>query len=290
MLNPDESLVKRAYHEAGRAWALYKLCSGLKQGDNPKAPLDDIDALMLYCKKFAGLSIDEELTNWRDVAEAWRATHSIFLGGYAAERIKWDITETPSMSEPEFEKSYYAMQWFWVDLDRDPDLEDIPGETLAALDQTIHSERIYWDVINELAQTLLEKRALPARETFEWLNRRVNPISLGVQDKNKSTEIHTENIRVMSQLASHAPVVDSIADLIQAADLDVFLFSCCLQSELYPFKCPACGHIMVYCRECDTLFPNLRDTSLAWLYFGFDKLLACPNCNYAFEQDFCSIF
>ena len=33
--------------------------------------------------------------------------------------------------------------------------------------------------------------------------------------------------------------------------------------EIVFIKCPSCAHIMAWCCECDTLFPNLRDPQLS---------------------------
>lgn len=37
------------------------------------------------------------------------------------------------------------------------------------------------------------------------------------------------------------------------------LFRCCGDEDLLPFRCRSCGHLMVLCHECDTLYPDLRD-------------------------------
>jgi hypothetical protein len=40
-------------------------------------------------------------------------------------------------------------------------------------------------------------------------------------------------------------------------DLEFRRFSCCGCEAPYPFKCPDCGRIMVFCYECDSLHGDL---------------------------------
>ncbi len=79
-------------------------------------------------------------------------------------------------------------------------------------------------------------------------------------------------------------------DTVQEKDLDFTRFGCCGDEDLYPFKCSACGHIMVFCYECDTLYPDLKDTRVINRDTNpFDPTLPafhCPNCGHEFEYYF----
>ncbi len=166
-------------------------------------------------------------------------------------------------------------------MDRKP--EQVLRETLDELDDALRNAERHWRMIDELAQLLLQKGELSTRETFEWITARVDLDDMVLQYEHKLRKTRGEYPG--GGFIAPRPVVKEKPDIIQESDLDSILFGCCGYTALHPFKCPLCGHIMVYCRECDTLFPNLRDTNQTWLYFGFDHLLTCPGCNYAFEQD-----
>lgn len=43
--------------------------------------------------------------------------------------------------------------------------------------------------------------------------------------------------------------------------LDGSVFSCCGNQDPYPFRCTNCGHAMVLCCECDSLYNELPDVS-----------------------------
>jgi hypothetical protein len=46
-----------------------------------------------------------------------------------------------------------------------------------------------------------------------------------------------------------------MAKFIQESDLDFSYLHCSGDEDLHPFCCcPRCGHIMVFCSECDTLY------------------------------------
>ncbi len=65
-------------------------------------------------------------------------------------------------------------------------------------------------------------------------------------------------------------------------------FHCCGDEDLYPFKCSQCGHIMVFCYECDTLYPDLSDPSQhhpCTLSPG-EPVFSCPSCSHPFEVHF----
>jgi len=183
MIDTDDKLSRRAYHEAGRALALYILCFDLAKG--AESPAEDITTLLRYCRRFAGLSVESDRTNWRDVAEFWRATHLVFLGGCAAERIKWKIVETPSLSDTEFEKAYYAQQWLWVDLDYNPSKEQIFAETMAGLSKATEKLDTHWKAINALVTTLLKKSELSAEETFQIITANIDSQKLAIEREKK---------------------------------------------------------------------------------------------------------
>jgi hypothetical protein len=66
-------------------------------------------------------------------------------------------------------------------------------------------------------------------------------------------------------------------------------FHCCGDEDLYPFKCSRCGHVMVFCYECDTLYPNLLNLSQKHHPNAFDPKMpshSCPSCGYLFEYYF----
>ncbi len=185
MIEPENELSRKAYREAGRALALYMLCFNLAKGDDAKSRTETPSALMKYCKGFAGVSIIGNRTNWRDVAEFWRATYLIFLGGCAAERIKWKIVAPPSLSETEFEKAYYAAQWFWVDLDRNPSDEQVFAETLSMLNETIEKFESHWEAVDVLATTLIQKSELSAEETFQIITANIDVRRLAIERKER---------------------------------------------------------------------------------------------------------
>ena len=78
---------------------------------------------------------------------------------------------------------------------------------------------------------------------------------------------------------------------VEEASLDFSYFHCCGDEDLYPFGCPSCQHIMVFCYECDTLYPELTNLTNhgreAVNSFDTKKpIFACPHCNYKFEYFF----
>lgn len=46
---------------------------------------------------------------------------------------------------------------------------------------------------------------------------------------------------------------------VEEADLVFRHFRFCGDEDLYPFGCPQCGRMMVFCYECDTLYGDLND-------------------------------
>lgn len=80
-------------------------------------------------------------------------------------------------------------------------------------------------------------------------------------------------------------------EFVQNADLDSTGFRCCGNEDLYPFHCTACGRVMVFCYECDTLYPNLQTLTPEWDVNRFDPeqpIFHCPQCGFAFEYYFMS--
>ena len=181
MIDSENEFFRKAYQEAGRALALYMLCFNLAKGDGSESPTEDLSILLKYCKGFAGLSVNSDRTNWRDVAEFWRATHLILLGGCAAKRIKWKIAETPSLSDTEFEKAYYATQWFWVDLDRNLSDEQIFADTLHGLGEAIEKMEKHWKAVDVLATTLIEEFELSAEQTFRIITENIDTQKLALE-------------------------------------------------------------------------------------------------------------
>src|SRR5512140_770299 len=75
-------------------------------------------------------------------------------------------------------------------------------------------------------------------------------------------------------------------ELLTDLDVDYTHFHCCGDEDLVFLRCPPCGHIMVFCYECDTLYPNLADTSTRsglGLTSPTDRVV-CPACSVAFEH------
>ena len=78
--------------------------------------------------------------------------------------------------------------------------------------------------------------------------------------------------------------------LIEEGDLDVAQFRCCGDEDLYPLACPSCGHAMIFCYECDTLYSdlnNLSDTATDINNFNpQEPIFSCPRCKYEFPYYF----
>lgn len=57
-----------------------------------------------------------------------------------------------------------------------------------------------------------------------------------------------------------------MAQFVEEPDLDFQHFQCCGDEDLYPFGCPRCSRLMVFCYECETLYGDLRRLNLTgWL-------------------------
>jgi hypothetical protein len=83
----------------------------------------------------------------------------------------------------------------------------------------------------------------------------------------------------------------SVSRAVEESDLDFHLFRCCGDEDLYPFGCPRCGRLMVFCYECDTLYGHLEnlDHHARSEVNHFDPtqpIFSCPGCGYAFEYWF----
>jgi len=297
MSNFDDVLSRIAYVEAGRALALYVICFNLAKGDKElssnfkvespvESTTEDISALLRYSPRFTGLSTKgERTTYWNDVACFWWASPQIFLGGCAAERIKWKITETPSLSDPEFEKSFYAQQWSWVDLDRNPSDEQVLEETIDGLDTATKQLESHWKAVDILATTLLEKSQLSAEETFQIITANIDANQLAAERKARQSRPPGKGKFAVTQPVAPKPRVAVNYEVIQDWDLESshFLQCCDGNGDSFPFKCSVCGHIMVFCYECDTLYPDLKNTTIMQLHIGH---FSCPQCNHEFEDDF----
>jgi len=286
MIEPNNELSRKAYHEAGRALALYLLCFNLAKGYDTQPPTENPPTLLRFCRGFEGLSVTENRTNWRDVAEAWRATHLILLGGCAAERIKWKIVETPSLSDSEFEKAYYATQWFWVDLDRNPSGEQVLRETIAGLNLATRQLESQWKAVDGLVKTLLEKSQLSAEETFRIISENIDFEKLEFERKTPPPQSQGMSTNLTRMQVTSKSRVKVSYEIIGERDLKSQSFSQCCDGngDSFPFKCSVCGHIMVFCYECDTLYPDLENTATMQLHIG--RHFRCPQCNYEFDDDF----
>ena len=77
-----------------------------------------------------------------------------------------------------------------------------------------------------------------------------------------------------------------MSQTVEEHDLDFRHFRCCGDEDLYPFGCPRCGRLMVFCYECDTLFPDLTQTTVCrglTLTSETDRVV-CPTCGVAFKD------
>jgi len=82
-----------------------------------------------------------------------------------------------------------------------------------------------------------------------------------------------------------------MSQTVEEGDLDFGRFRCCGDEDLYPFGCPRCGRLMVFCYECDTLHGDLNDLGHpgSCAVNNFDTsapIFSCPQCAYPFEYFF----
>lgn len=79
-------------------------------------------------------------------------------------------------------------------------------------------------------------------------------------------------------------------DVVEERDLNFGLFRCCGDEDLYPFGCPDCGRLMVFCYECDTLYDDLcylySQTREINNFNTAQPIFSCSNCGYPFEYFF----
>gem|GEM_PF-2634507 len=53
-------------------------------------------------------------------------------------------------------------------------------------------------------------------------------------------------------------LADGVEHFLGGLDLDAAQFDpCCTNQDLCVIRCPRCRYLMGFCRECDTLFPDL---------------------------------
>ena len=79
--------------------------------------------------------------------------------------------------------------------------------------------------------------------------------------------------------------------MVEEGDLDFRYFRCCGDEDLYPFGCPRCGRLMVFCYECDTLYGDLRNLEdsgrgVVNHFNPSSPIFVCPQCSYPFEHFF----
>jgi hypothetical protein len=77
---------------------------------------------------------------------------------------------------------------------------------------------------------------------------------------------------------------------VKELDLDFSYFTCCGDEDLHPFCCPLCHWSMVFCYECDTLYPDLHHLTEHHRNVNHDHtdqpIFSCPKCDYQFEYFF----
>ena len=84
----------------------------------------------------------------------------------------------------------------------------------------------------------------------------------------------------MSDIPSH------LAKFLTDVDVNYAPFHCCGDEDLMFIKCPDCQHVMVFCYECDTLYPDLSDLSVREpvpLTRDTDRVV-CPRCKVPFAD------
>ncbi len=75
--------------------------------------------------------------------------------------------------------------------------------------------------------------------------------------------------------------------LLIDTDVNYAPFHCCGDEDLVFIKCPACHHLMVFCYECETLYPDLAaPTPAYWGQYSVDdrRHIICPRCRQPFED------
>lgn len=74
--------------------------------------------------------------------------------------------------------------------------------------------------------------------------------------------------------------------LLTDLDVNYVPFHCCGDEDLVFLKCPRCSHLMIFCYECDTLYPDLMnpETKMGVALTSESDRLVCPNCHEPFED------
>ena len=74
--------------------------------------------------------------------------------------------------------------------------------------------------------------------------------------------------------------------LLTDRDVNYEPFHCCGDEDLVFIKCPSCSHLMVLCYECDTLYPELSDTTKQQQIPCTRETdwFICPNCHEPFPD------
>lgn len=75
--------------------------------------------------------------------------------------------------------------------------------------------------------------------------------------------------------------------LLTETDINPPPFHCCGDEDLLFIKCPTCGHLMVFCYECETLHPDLTDVekqSCERVLVADEDRVVCPRCREPFEE------
>ena len=80
------------------------------------------------------------------------------------------------------------------------------------------------------------------------------------------------------------------AELLDSRDVDHDRFAeCDPNRELVFIHCPRCRHLMAWCRECDTLFPDLSHPEISMPVTMLDSKrdrIPCGGCRQPFEDFF----
>lgn len=82
-------------------------------------------------------------------------------------------------------------------------------------------------------------------------------------------------------------IVTENPDLLTDLDVAYSQFHCCGDEDLVFVRCPACGHLMVLCCECDTLYADLASlqTQSVFARSAESERPLCPRCQVPFAHD-----
>jgi hypothetical protein len=74
--------------------------------------------------------------------------------------------------------------------------------------------------------------------------------------------------------------------LLTDRDVDYTPFHCCGNEGLVFLRCPACAHLMVFCYECDTVYPDLTQPAKheGLRLTRLEDRFLCPACGVPFED------